>query len=236
MALTLDLGRGGARRGSDLPRPTMRPRAAVFVDKDGTLVEDVPYNVDPTRVRFTRRALEGLRILDACGYPIIVVSNQPGLALGRFDEAALRALAHALAGQLAAAGVRLTAFEACPHHPRGTVHPWGLSCICRKPAPGMLWKAARTHRLALERSWMIGDILDDVEAGRRAGCRTILLDVGHETVWKPGPLRVPHHRARDLLDAAHRIVLVDQGETPADLARRRTKPPEGPDAPEANGR
>ncbi len=175
-------------------------QAAVFLDKDGTLVENVPYNVDPALLRFTRGAIEALRLLADAGYRLFVVSNQPGIALGRFDGAALGRLREALEDRLRAQGVRLAGFYACPHAPT----PAGEAprCGCRKPAPGLLRRAAGEHDLDLSRSWMVGDILDDVEAGRRAGCRTVLLDVGNETVWRPGPLREPHCRAADLLDAA----------------------------------
>jgi histidinol phosphatase-like enzyme len=80
------------------------------------------------------------------------------------------------------------------------------ACACRKPAPGLLRQAAAEHGIDLAQSWMVGDILDDIEAGRRAGCRTVLLDVGNETVWHRTPLREPHHLCADLLAAAQTIV------------------------------
>jgi hypothetical protein len=83
------------------------------------------------------------------------------------------------------------------------------ACLCRKPAPGLLRQAARVHAIDLANSWMIGDILDDVEAGRRAGCRSVLLDVGNETEWQLSPLRTPHVRAANLLEAARAIVASD---------------------------
>ncbi|WP_312028297.1 HAD family hydrolase [Aquabacterium sp. J223] len=180
----------------------MRP--AVFLDKDGTLVEDVPYNVDPALLVFTRDAVEGLRRLQAAGFALLVVTNQPGIALGLFDHEALDRLREGLVGRLAEHGVRLYGFHACPHAPGADGR--SLTCACRKPAPGLLLQAARIHRLDLRRSWMVGDILHDVEAGRRAGCRTVLLDVGHETEWLPGPLRTPHHRCSTLLEAAEAIL------------------------------
>lgn len=185
--------------------PPLRP--AVFVDKDGTLVEDVPYNVDPAQLRFTPHALEGLRLLAERGYPLIVVTNQPGLAYGMFTRAQLTRLQLALAEMMQREGVPLTDFYACTHAP-GPAGPVP-GCLCRKPAPGLLRQAARAHRIDLQRSWMIGDILDDIEAGRRAGCRTVLLDVGSETVWRMSPLRTPHHRAPNLLDAARVIIAAD---------------------------
>ena len=103
---------------------------------------------------------------------------------------------------VASCGATLSGLYWCPHDAQGTVAPYNCACDCRKPAPGMLLRAAREHGLALERSWFIGDILDDVEAGRRAGCRTVLIDNGNETVWRRGALREPHVVAADMYRAA----------------------------------
>jgi D-glycero-D-manno-heptose 1,7-bisphosphate phosphatase len=184
--------------------PAARGRAAVFLDKDGTLVEDVPYNVDPARLRFTPHALEALALLSAAGLPLVVVSNQPGLATGRFDRADLARLQRALIARLhAEAGVTLAGFHVCPHAPGDGGRP---ACTCRKPAPGLLRQAAHAHGIDLARSTMVGDILDDIEAAHRAGCAAVLLDVGNETEWRDAPLRRPDHRAPDLLAAARWIL------------------------------
>jgi histidinol-phosphate phosphatase family protein len=185
---------------------TQRGRPAVFLDKDGTLIEDVPYNVDPELIRLTDGAVEGLRLLHAAGYVLIVVSNQSGVARGYFEEAALRAVERRLRDLLGAAGVPLAGFYFCPHHPAGSVEAYAVDCACRKPADGLLRRAAREHGIDLARSWMIGDILHDVEAGHRSGCRTILLDVGHETEWDLTPARTPDVVSRSLLDAAQHVV------------------------------
>lgn len=166
-------------------------RRAVFVDKDGTLVVNVPYNVDPDLVQLTPRAVDGIRALNEEGYRIIVVSNQPGAALGRFPEEKLKDVEQRLRELLPA----LDGFYYCPHHPEA-------GCGCRKPAPGLIERAAQEHGVDLAQSWLVGDILDDIEAGRRAGCRTILVDVGNETEWRPGEQRVPHHVVGDLGEAA----------------------------------
>ena len=193
-----------AAHDADAARSVARPRPAVFLDKDGTLVEDVPYNVDPALVRFMPHALEALRVLSDAGLPLVVVSNQPGLATGRFDVSALARLQRALAERIQAeAGVTLTGFHVCPHAPGEGGAP---ACGCRKPAAGLLLRAAREHGLDLARSTKVGDILDDVEAAHRAGCTAVLLEVGHETEWRDAPLRRPEHRARDLLEAAHWIL------------------------------
>ncbi len=205
------------------PPPERAPEApherAVFIDKDGTLVENVPYNVDPAKLRLTPHAIEGLALLQQHGFRLIVVTNQPGLAYGMFSRAELAQLQHALFAMCAAEGVTLTDFYACPHAPPPEV-VGAAGCLCRKPAPGLLRQAAITHRIDLERSWMVGDILDDVEAGRRAGCRSVLLDVGHETVWRMSPLRTPHARVADLREAARFIVDAD-----ADAGETRPAPP-----------
>lgn len=174
-------------------------KAAVFIDKDGTLVEDVPYNVDPARICLRAEAGPALRRLQRAGFELVLVSNQAGIALGRFEEHALEGVWSCLRARLAAHGVALSAIYYCPHHPQG-------GCECRKPRAGLLRRAARERDIDLARSWMLGDILDDVEAGRRAGCRAVLLDVGSETEWRAAPLRTPEFTARDLDAASHYIV------------------------------
>jgi D-glycero-D-manno-heptose 1,7-bisphosphate phosphatase len=170
---------------------TARLDPAVFLDKDGTLVENVPYNVRPERVTLLPGVLEGLRALQERGYRLVVVSNQPGVALGYFPRRALASLEACIDRLVAAAGVVISAYAWCPHHPRGTRPAYTRTCDCRKPAPGLLLEAAALHGIDLQASWMIGDILDDVEAGARAGCRTVLVDRGGETEWLGGPYRTP---------------------------------------------
>ncbi|MGI0484557.1 D-glycero-alpha-D-manno-heptose-1,7-bisphosphate 7-phosphatase [Pantanalinema rosaneae CENA516] len=184
-------------------------RKAVFLDKDGTLIQDVPYNVDPEWIRFTPKAAEGLRLLHQAGYPLIVISNQSGVARGYFAETALVAVEQRLQELFAAIAVPLTGFYYCPHHPDGVVQPYAVDCTCRKPQPGLLKRAAHIHQLSLPRSWFIGDILHDVEAGRAVGCRTILLDNGNETEWQLSPRRLPHHVVNNLWEAARVITAID---------------------------
>jgi D-glycero-D-manno-heptose 1,7-bisphosphate phosphatase len=167
---------------------------AVFLDKDGTLVDNVPYNVEPARIRLAPGAVEAVQRLAARGYRIIVVSNQPGVGLGYFEAAALGAVERHLQEILPA----LDGFYYCPHAP-------GAGCECRKPACGLLTRAAQEHAVDLGGSWMVGDILDDIEAGRRAGCRTVLIDNGNETEWDLSAARRPHRRAQGLAQAASLI-------------------------------
>jgi len=181
----------------------MKP--AVFLDKDGTLLDDVPYNVDPARMRLAPGAFGALATFARMKAPIVVISNQSGVALGKFDASALIDVEHKLHALAADAGATLAGVYWCPHHPQGTVARYALACDCRKPAPGMIQRAARELGLDLERSWFVGDILDDIEAGHRAGCRAVLIDNGNETVWQRGPLREPDAIASDMHEAARII-------------------------------
>ena len=182
---------------------------AIFLDKDGTLVENVPYNVNPVLIELTWQAGQGLQLLKQLGYALFVITNQPGVAKGLFTEGALGPVEHRLGERLAQYGVSLDGFYYCPHSPDGVVSRYAIPCTCRKPMPGMLLRAAREHGIDLAQSWMIGDILHDVEAGRRAGCRTVLIDNGNETEWKLNALRTPHLTAPDLHAAAAMIAEAD---------------------------
>jgi len=179
-----------------------RSRKAVFLDKDGTLLEDVPYNVEPARMRLQHGAAQGVQRLHTDGFAIVVVSNQSGVARGYFDESALMAVEMRLRQMVNELGVPLTGFCYCPHHPDGVVPRYAIECDCRKPKAGMVLRAACEHGLSLGESWLIGDILDDVEAGRGAGCRTILIANGGETMWRINPARLPDFVASDLTEAA----------------------------------
>ncbi|MEA3085065.1 MAG: D-glycero-D-manno-heptose 1,7-bisphosphate phosphatase [Paraburkholderia sp.] len=179
---------------------------AVFLDKDGTLLDDVPYNVDPSLMRFAPGAREALKLLAAQPVALFVISNQSGVALGKFEYSALDQVEAQLHRMFTACGATLGGVYWCPHHPHGRVARYSSVCNCRKPAPGLLLRAAHEHRLDLARSWFIGDILNDVEAGNRAGCRTVLLDNGHETEWVDGAQRVPTVRVGDLHEAAQFVL------------------------------
>jgi D,D-heptose 1,7-bisphosphate phosphatase len=148
---------------------------AIFLDKDGTVLEDVPYNVDPARMRLAPGAGAGLRLLQQAGYRLIVVTNQSGIARGLFPEEALVGVEARLRELLGVAAISLDSFYYCPHHPTGTVAPYARECSCRKPAPGLLFRAAQQRRIDLAHSWMVGDKPADAEAGARAGCRVVTI-------------------------------------------------------------
>jgi D,D-heptose 1,7-bisphosphate phosphatase len=180
---------------------------AVFVDKDGTLVEDQPPNTDTSLVRFYPGVFTALRLLEGAGYALIVATNQSGIAAGHCSESDVRRMHRYIRGRLADEGITLAGFYFCPHRADGIVVPYAVACDCRKPQPGLLLRAGRELSIDMSQSWMVGDILHDVEAGRGAGCRTVLVDNGHETEWRLTETRRPDHVAPTMLAAARLIVL-----------------------------
>lgn len=183
---------------------------AIFLDKDGTLVDDLPYNVEQRRITLCLGVGAGLRLLARLDYRLFVVTNQDGIAHGYFGEEDVEGVAHRLTQLLFRERVNLEGFYYCPHHPAGSVVPYVHECNCRKPKPGMLLQAAHDHGIDLRASWMVGDILHDIEAGNRAGCRTLLIDNGNETEWRLGPRRIPTRMAPDLYAAASLIAEEDK--------------------------
>lgn len=181
-------------------------RKAVFVDKDGTLIPDVPYNVDPALITLGDGVLEGLQLLSEQRFLLIMISNQAGVAYGYFKEEALEGVRQKISELLSPANITLDAYYFCPHHTKGSVQQYTLDCGCRKPKPGMILKAAKDFNIDLSSSFMIGDILNDVEAGKTAGCKSVLLDNGGETEWIMNELRTPDFVAKNFKEAAEWIV------------------------------
>jgi D-glycero-D-manno-heptose 1,7-bisphosphate phosphatase len=147
---------------------TASTRSGAFLDRDGTLIEDVGYIADPEEVVFLDGAIEALRTLRELGLALVVVSNQSGIARGLISEQEAGAVHRRFLALLEKEGIGLDAVRYCRHGP-------DANCSCRKPLPGLLLDAARDLGLDLGHSVMVGDKPDDVEAGRRAGCRTVQL-------------------------------------------------------------
>ena len=179
---------------------------AIFIDKDGTLIPNIPYNVSPDLIRIESNALDGLKQLKANGYLLIIISNQAGIALGKFKIESLNGVEHKIRILLSEENIHLDGFYYCPHHPEGTLEEYRLDCLCRKPKPGMILKAAEELGIDLIGSWIIGDILHDIEAGNRAGCKTILIDKGNETEWLINDLREPDFTVSNINQAAEYIL------------------------------
>jgi D-glycero-D-manno-heptose 1,7-bisphosphate phosphatase len=179
-------------------------RRAIFLDRDGTLTHPYHYPSRPEHLRLYDGIGLELARLQAQGFRLVVITNQSGLARGYFTEDDLARMHDSLIHELARWQVHLDAIYYCPHHIDGTIPALTRVCTCRKPQPGMLWCAASDLTIDLKHSWFVGDILDDVEAGNRAGCHTVLVDVGTEKT-PTSVLRTPMFVARDTVHALRLI-------------------------------
>jgi len=163
--------------------PLRRP--AVFLDRDGTLVEEVPYLHDPAELALLPGVAAALAPLGAAGYALVVATNQAGVARGYYDEAAVARVHRRLRALLAAGGARLDAVVYCPHHPDGTVAAYAGACRCRKPGPGMLAAAAERLGLDLRASYLIGNHPSDVGAALAAGATPLFVTTGRAAGRRP---------------------------------------------------
>jgi D-glycero-D-manno-heptose 1,7-bisphosphate phosphatase len=162
----------------------MTKRPAIFLDRDGVVIEDANYVGTRDRVRLIPGSADAIAALNRAGWPVVIVTNQAGVAKGLFSAAAVEEVHSHIAAHLATFGAKITAFYFCPHHPEGEIEAYRTACECRKPQPGMLRKAATEHQLDLEASWMVGDRVSDLEAGAAVGARTILVRTGYGTQVK----------------------------------------------------
>lgn len=175
-------------------------RPAVFLDRDGTLIQEREYLADPAGVELVPGVPGALKELRAAGYALVVVTNQSGIARGYYTEDQYRAVAERIDAELAEAGAPVDATYYCPHHPEHTA-----PCACRKPGTGMHRRAARELGLVLERSWYVGDKVKDVLPARTLGGDGILVRTGYGAE-EEGALPSDFSVADDLPAAARRIL------------------------------
>lgn len=156
-------------------------RPAAFIDRDGVLNEERSFVHRPEDFKLVPGAIEALRLLQEAGYRLVVVTNQSGIARGLYREADYLALTAHMRSSLEARGVRLDGVEYCPHLPDAPLARYRADCDCRKPRPGMLLKAIEALDIEPRASFLVGDRLSDVEAGRAAGVgRCFLVRTGYE--------------------------------------------------------
>ena len=155
------------------------PRPAAFLDRDGTLNVDVDYGHRPDQITWIDGAVDALRRLNQAGWWVFVVTNQSGVARGLFDEATVDRLHDWMAADLARRGARIDAFYSCPHHATKGIGRYRIDCDCRKPSPGLLLRAMAEHPVDAACSFMLGDRMRDVEAGRAAGVASHLYEGGN---------------------------------------------------------
>jgi len=154
-------------------------RRAVFLDRDGTLLEEANYLSELRGLVFFPYTVAAVRLLNQSGFAVVVVTNQGGIARGIVKEAFI-AEAHAFIDEkLAQGGARIDAYYYCPHHPEGAIAAFSNDCECRKPKPGQLLQAAADLDLDLPRSFVVGDRWTDVDAGEAVGARGVLVRTGH---------------------------------------------------------
>ena len=153
-------------------------KRAVFLDRDGTLIEDADYLSRLDQMALFPWTVDAVRLLNRAGFLTVVVTNQSAVARGIVTEAFVREAHGALDARLAAGGARIDAYYFCPHHPDAVVEPYRRVCRCRKPAPGMIEAAASDLGIDPAQSWMVGNRWLDVETGRNAGVRSILVGSG----------------------------------------------------------
>ena len=188
----------------------MVARPAVFIDRDGTLTEEVGYVNHPRRIRLLPRSAEAIRRLNVAGIAAIVATNQAGLARGYFSAEVLKAANDEMLRQLKEAGARLDGVYVCTHHPTEGALPYRTDCECRKPKAGLLQRAARELGLDLTASTMIGDKASDLDCGRAVGAQAVLVLTGYglgDWEYRRNSFRVPpDHVAEDLLDAVEWVL------------------------------
>ena len=188
----------------------MTKRRAVFIDRDGTISEEVGYVNHPSRYRVFPFAARAISTLHEAGWLAILVTNQAGVARGYFKEEMIGAVHSLLASELEREGARLDAVYYCPHHPSVGETPYRLDCDCRKPRPGLIFRAAGEFDIDLDGSWMVGDRYSDVVLARNAGVRSAFVLTGYgrgewehqRDTWAEKPDLV----ADDLLDAVRKIL------------------------------
>jgi len=185
-------------------------RVGVFIDRDGTVNEEVGYLDDLDRLRLIPGAARGIRLLNEAGLVTILVSNQSGVARGYFPESRVKEIHAGLARMLGAEGARLDAIYYCPHHPDFGPPGLRVACNCRKPRTGMIARGVEEFGLDAARSYVLGDKLTDIACARAAGSIGVLVQTGYgrgerDSNPERGPV-VPDHDAADLLEAATWII------------------------------
>ncbi len=162
-----------------IPKPITNSPGAVFLDRDGTIIKEVNYLSRLQDVELLPQAAEAIARLNRQQIPVILISNQSGIARGKFSEIFVKETHRYLQEILSLKGAHLDDFFFCPHHPESGRAPYKKVCGCRKPAPGLLYEAASRHLLDLTKSYVIGDKLIDVELALRVGGKGILVETGY---------------------------------------------------------
>jgi D,D-heptose 1,7-bisphosphate phosphatase len=183
---------------------------AVFLDRDGVVIEEVGYLSDVSQLCFTPHSAQAVHLLNTTKMKVIMITNQSGVARGYFSEAAISKIHQEIDKQLSAEKAFIDGIYYCPHHPEGSVKQYAIQCDCRKPGLGLLKQAAEEHSIDLKHSYLVGDKLSDVECGQKAGLISILVLTGYgkDEMKKitEGSSVKPIYIARNLYEAAQWII------------------------------
>jgi len=185
-------------------------RPAVFLDRDGTINEEMGYINHRSRFVLLPRSSEALRLLNQEGFLVIVVSNQSGVARGYFPETLVHEINDYMRSLLEREGAFVDAIYYCPQHPSATVPAYRMVCQCRKPSTGLIQLACDRYDIDMDRSFVIGDRLTDIDMARNAGLKGVLVRTGYGMGeiehLLPRSAVTPDHVASDLLEGAKWIV------------------------------
>lgn len=179
---------------------------AVFLDRDGTIVQDVGYMNSPQQIEFIPGSIEAIKKLNAAGFKVVVITNQAGVAKGLVTEDMLQTIDKTLHKGILSGGAHLDGLYYCPHHPEHGFYPYKQVCECRKPHPGLIKRAHRDLNIDLSKSYMVGDKGTDIEAGQRAGTKTVFVLTGKGAREKQSLQCKPEHTAKNLFDAVNWIL------------------------------
>lgn len=182
----------------------------VFLDRDGTIIEEMGYINHFSRIRPLPEAIEAIKLFRQYGFKVVVLTNQAGVARGYFSEEALIEMNNYMLQRFENSGARIDALYYCPHHPEGKVEKYRIDCNCRKPKTGLIEKAVKELNLRLDKAWMIGDRMSDVELAKNAGIEATYVLTGYGTgdyVKEKGGFDVkPNLIFNNVLQAAQTIV------------------------------
>jgi len=192
-----------------------RGERAVFLDRDGTIAKDVPYCSRVEDFDILDSVAQAIRLLNEQSFKVIVITNQSGIARGRFTQQTLALIHQRMQEELAEHGARVNGIFVCPHHP-------DEECECRKPKPALILQAAEEMGIELRLSYMVGDAPKDIEAGSSAGCKTVLVTTGPGQGKMNGQTPPPDHVANSLYEAAAWIV--KDANSAASQAGRKVRP------------
>lgn len=180
---------------------------AVFLDRDGVITQEPPhYTHKLSQLELIPKSADAIRLLNENGFVVIVASNQSGIGRGYYREEDAILFNPAMKENLAKDSTYIDAIYYCPHHPEAEIERYRVDCNCRKPKPGMLLRAKEEMNIDLKQSFIVGDKLTDIEAGERAGCRTILVRTGHGVEELKSNQIECDYIADDLYDAAEHIL------------------------------